>query len=132
MLRHLPGYAHLQLLILYGHVSVCLLCSIQGTITAPFKTLSTAITATRKHPSGPRTVLLRKGIHYLSDTISLGTTDSNLVIQNYNGEEAWISGVSYRFDFAVYELCCNRMRTGTFHLYKCTRRDVDFPGESSQ
>jgi hypothetical protein len=31
-------------------------------------------------------------VHHLSETISLGPADNGLTIQNYNGEEAWVSG----------------------------------------
>eukprot|EP00041_Stephanoeca_diplocostata_P027514 m.757752 g.757752 ORF g.757752 m.757752 type:complete len:945 (+) comp23189_c0_seq1:37-2871(+) len=81
-----------------------------GTMTSPFKTLSAAIMATRKHVLGPRAVLLRKGIHYLTDTITLGAADSNLVIQNYNGEEAWISGgVPLTTDWTPYNTSSRNM-----------------------
>ena len=62
-----------------------------GTMSSPFKTITKAVDAARA--SGQRsTIVLRKGIFYLSDTIQLGVQDSGLTIQNYNDEEVWISG----------------------------------------
>lgn len=62
-----------------------------GSLAHPFKTVSRALAASRAI-SANRTILLRQGVHYLSETISLGHGDSGLTIQNYNGEEAWLSG----------------------------------------
>ena len=51
-----------------------------------------AIEATRGVSTKPCLVNLRKGVHYLKQTIYLTPQDSNLQIQNYNGEMAEISG----------------------------------------
>eukprot|EP01060_Flectonema_neradi_P033223 TRINITY_DN550_c0_g1_i1.p1 TRINITY_DN550_c0_g1~~TRINITY_DN550_c0_g1_i1.p1 ORF type:complete len:848 (+),score=215.29 TRINITY_DN550_c0_g1_i1:43-2586(+) len=61
-----------------------------GSQSRPFKTVGKAVTASRS--SSTKTILLRKGIHFLPDTINLSQEDSGLTIQNYNGEEAWMSG----------------------------------------
>ena len=65
-----------------------------GTVSAPFKTVAAAVAASRERgmTAQQRWVLLRSGIHYLTDTVALDALDSNLTIQNYNGEEAWLSG----------------------------------------
>ena len=57
----------------------------------PKKTIQAAVQASRQ-ATKPVAILLRNGTHYLSDTIHLGADDSGLKIQNFNGEEAWISG----------------------------------------
>ena len=36
--------------------------------------------------------MLKKGVHFLSETIELGPSDSGLVIQNFAGDEVWVSG----------------------------------------
>jgi len=63
-----------------------------GSIEAPFKTLSRAVEASRVPGSLPSTLLLRAGLHTLNDSLILGPKDSGLSIQNYEGEEAWVSG----------------------------------------
>jgi len=63
-----------------------------GTKAAPFATLSKAVDATRKASAKPGTIILRAGSYLLSKVIVLGPGDSDLTVQNYNGEEAWISG----------------------------------------
>ena len=62
-----------------------------GTQDKPKKTIQAAVQASRQ-ATKPVAILLRNGTHYLSDTIHLGADDSGLKIQNFNGEEAWISG----------------------------------------
>jgi hypothetical protein len=72
-----------------------------GSIQAPFKTLNKAVevsfqmvdpkSANGGATSG-RTIVLRSGIHYLGDTVELTPEHSGLTIQNYEGEEAWVSG----------------------------------------
>lgn len=62
-----------------------------GTQQAPFKTIGFAVKATRASVP-PSTIVLRKGTFYLEDTITLNSIDSGLTIQNFNGEEVWISG----------------------------------------
>eukprot|EP00475_Leptophrys_vorax_P015850 TRINITY_DN2221_c0_g1_i2.p1 TRINITY_DN2221_c0_g1~~TRINITY_DN2221_c0_g1_i2.p1 ORF type:complete len:721 (-),score=206.27 TRINITY_DN2221_c0_g1_i2:490-2652(-) len=74
-----------------------------GSIDSPLKTLQSALDLSREmRGAGGRrsrrglrakiTIFLREGIHYLNDTIKLAPADSNLTIQAYPGEEAWISG----------------------------------------
>lgn len=38
------------------------------------------------------TIVLRQGVHYLNATLQLDERDANLTIQNYPGEDVWISG----------------------------------------
>ena len=40
----------------------------------------------------PKMILLRAGLHYLTETLALDTRDAGLAIQNYAGEAAWTSG----------------------------------------
>ncbi len=61
-----------------------------GTEAAPFRTVSHAVTASRHAKNA--TILLRAGVHFLSETIALTIEDSGLTIQNYECEEAWLSG----------------------------------------
>jgi hypothetical protein len=62
-----------------------------GTINMPFKTIEYGISKSRLI-QGPRTLYLRKGVYYISNTISLGPVDSQLTISNYNNEVVEISG----------------------------------------
>lgn len=62
-----------------------------GTESAPFQTIAHAVEAARS-ASSPKTIVLRSGTFYLTDTIQLGAKDSDLTFQNYNGEEVWVSG----------------------------------------
>jgi hypothetical protein len=41
---------------------------------------------------GGGTIVLRKGVYYGEQALNLTAADSGLTIQNYNGEEAWLSG----------------------------------------
>jgi hypothetical protein len=68
-----------------------------GSEAFPFATISHAVDTSRsaRAPgSGPVTIILRGGVHILSDTISLDTRDQYLSILNYPGEAAWVSGGS--------------------------------------
>ena len=62
-----------------------------GTMDKPFKSIAHAVQVSRS-ASSPTTILLRAGTFYLNKTIELGPEDSGLTLQNYNGEEVWISG----------------------------------------
>lgn len=62
-----------------------------GSKNDPFKTVEKAVAATRLKGSH-QAVILRKGVHYLSDGVRLDTVDNNLLITNYPKEEAWLSG----------------------------------------
>ena len=66
-----------------------------GSINSPLKTIGQGIIKTRSNrtTSIENCILyLRKGIFYLSSTISLTSKDSYLTITNYNGELVTISG----------------------------------------
>ena len=67
--------------------------SAAGSMAAPFKTIEKALTALRASP-GPRTMILRGGVHYLSSTIELSPADSGMTFSAMPSgtEEAWISG----------------------------------------
>ena len=62
-----------------------------GTIDRPFATLGAAVTATRATPGGD-TILLRAGTYYRTPTTVLTAADSGLTVQNFPGEEVWLSG----------------------------------------
>ncbi len=61
-----------------------------GSESSPFLTLEKGIDAAKGNPGS--TLVLRKGTFYLTKTIELDASDSGLTIQNYQGEEVWISG----------------------------------------
>ena len=67
-----------------------------GSISSPYKTIKYALQITRSKQSNSlnKQIILRKGISYITDTITLSPTtyDNNLLIRGYPGEEAWISG----------------------------------------
>jgi hypothetical protein len=64
-----------------------------GEEAAPFATIPKALAALRKAP-GPRTMILRGGVHYLQETLELTSADAGLTMSGYPSgeEEAWISG----------------------------------------
>ncbi len=59
-----------------------------GTQSSPFQTIEKGISAAGMGS----TLILRKGTFYLTETIELDATNSGLTIQNYPGEEVWVSG----------------------------------------
>ncbi|EGD73635.1 hypothetical protein PTSG_05343 [Salpingoeca rosetta] len=65
-----------------------------GTLAKPFRTVLRAVEATRGLPASlqPGTVALRGGVHRFDSTLHLGSSDSGLTLQNYNGEKAIITG----------------------------------------
>ena len=73
-----------------------------GSISSPFKTIYQAVTATRVAKSlvsgsGSRTttacIVLRGGIHYLSETITFTELDSGLIMTGHiDDSPAWVSG----------------------------------------
>lgn len=62
-----------------------------GSQSSPFLTIAKGVSAAKGAGTGS-TLVLRKGTFYLSDTIELDSSLSGLTIQNYAGEEVWISG----------------------------------------
>ena len=65
--------------------------SSSGTKAKPFATVGHAVSAARGATANG-TILLRAGVHHLSGTIALTAADSGLTIQNFECEEAWLSG----------------------------------------
>ena len=65
-----------------------------SSIDTPLKHLATAIDKNREKfgSKNDKTIILREGRHYLSNTIYLDKNDANLLITNYNNEHAEISG----------------------------------------
>ena len=75
-----------------------------GTLGEPVKTVMQGVRLYRLHSvSGQQGIIyLRAGTYYLSETISLGPEDSNLVISGYQNEKATISGgKEYTFDWKL-------------------------------
>jgi len=64
-----------------------------GTMAKPFATLGAAVAASRATP-GWDTILLRAGTYYGVPTTVLTAADSGLTIQNFPGEEVWLSGAT--------------------------------------
>jgi len=62
-----------------------------GSIRHPFLTIERALRA-RRASSSHASIVLRGGLHFLKDPISLTEADSHMTIQNYDGEEVWLSG----------------------------------------
>ena len=61
-----------------------------GSADAPLKTVNAALKMCSSTTA--RAIVLRAGVHFLASTLEVGADLSGLVIQNYPGEEAWISG----------------------------------------
>ncbi len=61
-----------------------------GSAGAPLKTVEAALKMCGSTTA--RAIVLRAGVHFLASTLEVGADLSGLVIQNYPGEEAWISG----------------------------------------
>jgi hypothetical protein len=51
-----------------------------------------AHTHTHTHTPCSRTIVLRAGVHHITNTIEIGADLSGLTLQNYPGEDAWVSG----------------------------------------
>jgi hypothetical protein len=63
-----------------------------GSKDRPLFSIKAAIAAARSSHFTQKTLLLRKGTFYLDETLQILPEDSNLTIQNYNGERAVVSG----------------------------------------
>jgi hypothetical protein len=71
-----------------------------GTLNRPVKTIMQAVKLSRAKSGQQRVIYLRRGTYYLTETINLGTEDSNLVISGYPEEVATVSGGrEYKFDW---------------------------------
>ena len=62
-----------------------------GTFDKPVKTVQKAVDLTAR-TSGPRTIMLRNGTFHMREAVHLNETFSHVTIQNYPGEEVWLSG----------------------------------------
>eukprot|EP00937_MAST-01D_sp_MAST-1D-sp2_P001006 g1006.t1 len=62
-----------------------------GTVASPLKTIGAAVAKARA-TAARSTVELRAGTYYMSEPLNLTEADSGLTLQNYHGEEAWLSG----------------------------------------
>jgi hypothetical protein len=71
-----------------------------GSKTKPFFSIQHGLASIRQITAPQRTLVLRKGVCFLVETISLTQPDSGLSIMNYPGEEVWISGGSPLTDLA--------------------------------
>ena len=63
----------------------------KGTISAPFATITKAITASRNY-SGSKRIRIRGGKYPIASQINLNSRDNNLTIENYPGEDVAITG----------------------------------------
>eukprot|EP01084_Bolivina_argentea_P238607 400859_1 len=63
-----------------------------GSISHPLKLLETAVYRFRNNHKHKTQIILRKGTHYLPNTIYFTPNDSHLLITNYNGEQVALSG----------------------------------------
>ena len=61
-----------------------------GTTSAPLKTVGAALKLCGAKAT--KQIVLRAGVHFLAETLDVGAALSGLTIQNYPGEEAWLSG----------------------------------------
>merc|ERR1719201_1903496 len=64
----------------------------KGTLDSPFQTIEKALAASRATPRVAASIVLRAGVYGAKDTLNLGASDSYLTIQNFQGEEVWLSG----------------------------------------
>lgn len=62
-----------------------------GSISAPYATLSKAVTASRSI-TGKKRIRIRGGQYPVNSTVNLGSRDNNLIIENYPGEYVEFSG----------------------------------------
>ena len=65
-----------------------------GTVAAPLKTIAAGVAKARAQPGAASTVELRGGTYYMATTLLLTEADSGLTLQNYGGEEVWLTGAS--------------------------------------
>jgi len=67
-----------------------------GTVEKPLKTIGAAVSLARHAAAGSpaKTVEVRAGTYYMTTPLHLTEADSGLTIQNYNGEEVWLSGAA--------------------------------------
>lgn len=63
-----------------------------GSLSKPFQSVSRALDAARASGGHNPSIVLREGTYYMAETLDLTASDSGLTIQNYNGEQVWISG----------------------------------------
>eukprot|EP00656_Telonema_subtile_P008208 TRINITY_DN13842_c0_g1_i3.p1 TRINITY_DN13842_c0_g1~~TRINITY_DN13842_c0_g1_i3.p1 ORF type:complete len:426 (-),score=74.82 TRINITY_DN13842_c0_g1_i3:52-1329(-) len=82
------------------------------------KTVAAALEMTRAR--GSKSIVLRGGVHYLNETMQLGTQDSGLSIVNYPGEVPWLSGGK--------AVDLNWQGTGTSGVYKASISLGSVPG----
>ena len=63
-----------------------------GNIETPFSTVHEALNKSREFPGEKRAIVLRGGVHLLSETLAFGAGDAGSTLMSYPGEEAWLSG----------------------------------------
>jgi len=73
----------------------------EGSQEKPFRTVNRAMQAVRslmKDREGQRGkfgIVFREGRYFMNETLQLQSADSDLIFQNYNGEEVWLSGAKH-------------------------------------
>ena len=93
-----------------------------GNIDSPVKTLEYGIELSRRidvNGNAMKSVILREGIYYLSDTLEFDWKDSNLLISNYDGERVVVSGgIKLNCTWKEY------MKTkNNYQIYSCDLKD---------
>jgi hypothetical protein len=63
-----------------------------GAFDKPLQSVQKALEVSRTFKSGKKMIVLKAGTYYLQNTLQLDDRDSGLTIQNYFGDEVWISG----------------------------------------
>ena len=61
-----------------------------GTVASPLKTLQAGVAMAQARRG--KTVAVRGGTCYVDAAVQVTAQDSGLTLQNYEGEEAWVSG----------------------------------------
>eukprot|EP00936_MAST-01D_sp_MAST-1D-sp1_P001526 g1526.t1 len=64
-----------------------------GTVASPLRTIGAAV-AKARDAVARSTVEIRAGTYYMSEPLNLTEADSGITLQNYNGEEVWLSGAA--------------------------------------
>ena len=63
-----------------------------GSASAPYLTIAKGVETAAAKPSGSRTVILRNGTYYISETVQIPPAAHGLTIEGMAGETAWVSG----------------------------------------
>jgi hypothetical protein len=104
-----------------------------GTLDKPFKSIQSAIEASRGLPGGGnKTVVVKSGTYYLTSALQLTPADSHLKIQNQGGDEVWLSGGTLlgNLNWSEYKVSKGSMgevQNATNNAYGCNPDDPEDP-----